>query len=412
MRRFRWKKIIANVFAVAVCGAVIYKFSPLSIKTKTEIALRSESKDIVQAKGLVLRSEEILNNDSLVGRSNLRYVFGDGERVAKNGIIADVYTSSDDAQISYSIDRINGEIEVLQKLDNLKNNLSHSINSINAQVFAKISDYNMAMCSYDVLNAEKLKCDLLYELNEKKVILGEDLNIGEKIDALIAEKNSLVGKSSPSVSKVYSPSSGVFLNKVDGYENVLEYKDILKMDLSTLDINGLTPAMMSGSEIGKIIKSETWYIVCTVNSQDACKFNVGHEIKMKTSSMQSDKFLPCIVERKCKLKDSDDYIVVVSCQNMNKDLGYLRTEDFKFILNEYEGIKFPKAALHMPEKDFGVYVKVGKYLKFKKAVPCFFYDDYVVCRYDCADCANDKYVQQGDRVVVGGTNLYHGKPVA
>ena len=71
--------------------------------------------------------------------------------------------------------------------------------------------------------------------------------------------------------------------------------------------------------------------------------------------------------------DEGSYTLIISCNYMNKDLASIRNEEFKITSESYSGLIINRNAVHeqpesdnSSEKNFGVYVIMGNYLKFKK----------------------------------------------
>ena len=96
---------------------------------------------------------------------------------------------------------------------------------------------------------------------------------------------------------------------------------------------------------------------------------------------------------------------------MNKNIAFLRKENFKFNIQKYKGLKINKHAVYKNESDssWGVYVKRGNYLKFKKINPIYWGEKEVICSYSLEEAADENYIQVGDLTVKNGKNLYDGK---
>ena len=77
----------------------------------TETAMYGTVSDTLQARGFAIRDEKVIT-DSYNGV--LTYRVADGTRVSQGGVIADIFTSENDAAAQNKIDRIDREIANLR----------------------------------------------------------------------------------------------------------------------------------------------------------------------------------------------------------------------------------------------------------------------------------------------------------
>lgn len=372
-------------------------------------------KDTIETVGVIIRDEEVLDS-SKFNPNNLKYLLSDGEKISKNDILAEVYSNSEEAKISYRIDEVNKEIEILEKLNFSKYNIFKGINFINGEINNEIKNLLTSLGDFQISESAKIKRNILYLLNEKQIILGKDVNLDDRLQKLRDEKNKLLSLSSKSISCINAPDSGDFMSHTDGYENVVDYKHLISSDLKNFDFENISSDNLQSNTLGKIIKSETWYAVCLVSSEDANRVKIGQEAKIDIPSSNFAFNIPCKVESVVKKSNSDDYIVIISCDYMNKELALLRKENFKINIGEYSGLKINKDAIHKYSDEngifeSGVYVKLSGYLKFKKVNPIFVNSSEVICSYSAEESTDDKYLQPGDFVVVKGMDLYENKKV-
>ncbi len=417
MRRLKFNKIFLICFLVALFGFVIYHFGIKHfIGAEIQAVEYGKSRDIIETDSVFVRDEIVLKNDSY-NSNNLKYLLSDGERISKNGVIAEVYSSAENAKKSYKIDDLDKEIEVLEKLNLTKYNIFKGINFINTQINEEIKNWLLAFGDVKFLEARECRQKILYLLSERQVVLGKNIDLDEKIKQLRAEKSDLLSSFSSKLSVVKSPESGDFINDIDGYEDLFDYKNILNSDLNNLDFEKIVNRSYKNSDtrvVGKIIKSEDWYMICNIPEEKADKLSVGEEVKVSMPSSESFSEIPCIVSAINKKSNSNEFILIISCNYMDKNLACVRNENISIILNEYSGLKVKRSAIHKytnteKEGELGVYVKVGGYLKLKKVKPLFWSDSEVVCAYDSEEILDDSYLQIGDNVVDKGINLFDGK---
>ena len=417
MKRLKLKKILLIFSGVLASGFLVYNFGikPF-IGAQMQVAEYGQAKDVIETTGIIVRNEIVLKDDSY-NSSNLKYLLSDGERIAKNAVLAEVYPTSEDAKTSYKIDDLNKEIEILEKLNFTRYTIFKGINFINNQINDEIRNLLTSFGNVKLLEARDCKQKILYLLNERQIILGKELNLDEKIRELTEEKSKLLSLFSEHKSVITSPESGDFISYVDGYENYINYEDVLHSDFSNINFENFINKSIKNEDIhtiGKIIKSEDWYIVSNISKEEAEKIFVGEEVKVNIPSSESFLEIPCTIAAINKKNNSEDYNLVVSCNYMDKNLACTRKENIKIILNEYSGLKVMRSAIHKypcfeSEDCFGVYVKSGGYLKLKKVNPLYWGENEIICSYNSEEILDDSYLQVGDSVVCMGTNLFEGK---
>ena len=413
------KKFLLIFVSMVLFGLLIYHLgAKYFFGAEIQTAEYGQAVEAIETTGIFLRDEIVLKDDSY-NQNNLKYLLSDGEKIAKNGIIAEVYSSSEDAKTSYKIDDVNKKIEILEKLNLTKYNIFKGINFINNQINEEIKNLLVSFGSCKFLDFEDERQKILYLLSERQIILGENINLDEKLEKLNSEKSSLLSSFSKRVSVINSPESGDFVNYTDDYEDLINYKDILHSNFDGIDFKSIKNRSLKGTDIhiiGKIIKSEEWYIICDISAEKAGKIYVGEELKISIPSSESFLEIPCTVAAINKKSNSDDFALIISCNYMDKNLSRVRKDDIKIILNEYSGLKIKKSAIHKypneeKEGEFFVYVKSGEYLEMRKVKILFGDENHVICSYNAGEMLDDSYLQIGNNVVSGGTNLYEGKRV-
>lgn len=417
MKRLKIKKfLLISAGALVIGFGICYFGTKLLLGAEVHVANYGQTKDMIETAGVFVRDEVAIKSDSY-NSGNIKYLLSDGEKIAKNGVIAEVYPTAENAKTSYKIDELNKEIEILEKLNLTKYNIFKGINFINSQINDEIKNWLVAFGNAKFLESGDCKQKILYLLNERQIILGKDINLDEKINELFGEKSKLMSSFSERSSVINSPESGDFINYIDGYEDFLDYNGLLSADLSDLDLENISNRVYKNRDvhtIGKIIKSEDWYMVCNISEEKATKIRVGEEVKVNIPSSESFSEIPCVVAALYKKNKSDDFVLIISCNYMDKNLACARKENIKIILNEYSGLKVRRSAIHKytgseNDGELGVYVRVGGYLKLKRVKPLFWGDDEVVCSYNSEEALDDSYLQVGDNVVDRGTNLFDGK---
>lgn len=420
MKIYDFKKIknlktgtkIKILLLVSLIVLVINYLISLSNHLDFQLIDRDEITETISSLGIVIRNEEILSNE-IYTKKNLKYFLSDGERIEKNGIVAEIYESPEDVSLSYKIENLNRELEILEKLNSLKNNISKGVNFINSQINEQIRNLLLSSYDFNPLKEKIYREKIIYLLNERQIILGKNVNFDKRINHLKEEKEKIVSAISNSTGTINAPNAGIFMGNLDGYEKLIGEKNIFDFDFENLDFKtiDLNSVKNSKNDIGKIITSEEWYIVCRLDEKEVRKINQGDEITIDMQLIDGEYGIPCSVKSIKETKNSKEYIAIFSCNYMNKNIAFIRKENFKFNIQKYKGLKINKNAVYKNESDssWGVYVKRGNYLKFKKINPIYWDEKEIICSYTPEESFDENYVQAGDLVVISGKNLYDGK---
>ena len=427
-----WKDKIKKIwlifaFAVSFFGIVVIFSNNCFKKVTVNTAEIGEIKNFAEAQAFIVRDEEVLTGGGLFGRDCIKYLCPDGGRIAKNSVFAEVYSSPQAAKASSAIDNINAELNILNNINNNRNNISKSMVGINSQINSEINDLFSSINNSELSRVQTVKSNLRYLLTERQVLLGKNVNFNEKINDLEQKRSDLLSEDVHPVSVMTSPETGYFILNIDGYENSFDYKNILNTDFNKIKIDDISLPddtqevdeeinAKRNEVIGKIIKSEVWYALFSLDAGMSAYVTPGADIEISILSIGPEKYIPAKIESVFKDDANQKINVIISCDYMNKDLAYLRKENLKIVFNSYDGLIVDSSALHESEKEdgsykFGVYVKVGGYLKWKSVLPIFFQGNTVVCKYGPEEYADESYLQSGDNVVVGGRELYEGKNV-
>ena len=413
-RRKKFRRLIFILVVLMILGFAVGVFLHNKCNFTSELAEMGEIKNSIETTGFVVRDEELLTVKAPYGKDNLKYLCSDGDKIACHSVYAEVYSTPEEASDGYMVDNINSELDILEGLNNIRGNISKSLSSVNKQINDEIDNLFVSINNSELSKIQNTKKKLRYLLSERQIILGKDVNFENKIVELKGERGSILGKNRPAVDYLKMPHSGEFVGHADGYENLVDYKNVLNMDLDKFNFNDFFPESVRENTVGKIIKSGTWYVVCDVDSDAASYISVGMDLNLSIPSIGGEKHFPATVETMKKLSDGNMTKIVLSCNYMSKEIAYLRYENFKIMFDNFRGIMIKKDSLHkadtgVGETGFGVYIKIGNYLKWKSVIPLFFNKDEVVCKYGAEEYMNENYLQPGDNVVVGGKDLYVGK---
>ena len=389
--------LLIAVFAVHQVVSSLYK------PVKTETAVFSDMSDGLNITGVIIRNETLVSaGDSGV----LHFIIGDGNRVAKDGVIANIYDSESASIILERIDSVNGKIADIEEMLSLNNLEAADLDMINAKVSKNLN--NLIICggngNYDTFSDKS--DELLSAYNRRQAAMGETADFSAQLSALKAEKDQLAASLPAAKGTLRAEKSGYFVSKADGYETVLTCED---PEIITPEfLNGIKAETVGENTVGKIVSDYEWYIAAEVSVNESLNFKEGDALTIYTSVKSFPK-LPVTVKKINISESSGGAVVLFACNDMNSELASMRTAPMTVVKKEYSGLKVPTSARRVVDSKLGVYVLTGMQVKFVEVKVLFTDGDYMICEKQTSD---GNVLRLYDEVIVKGKNLYDGKIIS
>lgn len=423
------KRILIGVAIALVLVYIVFLFITTNFlgndSIVTETAYHSKAYDIVESKAIIARSEEYLQGNT---SGVLVYDVSDGGKVTADGVVATAYQSQDDVSALQQIKALDAQIDYLKSLSEVNSSANVGIDTINSQINERLTAVLKSVNARDFSNIRTAEDNLLTSILRKQILTGEQGDLSVKISELTAQRDSI--SAGASIGTVKAGSAGYFVSKVDGYEKTF---DVTKLDEVTAeDIDNAAASDINPDDyIGKIINDVNWYLLCPVTQDQATALShADQNIKIRLPSAV-DGEIPAKIAHVNNLTNSDRAVAVIQCNYMNDALSKLRKENVEIIVNEYEGLKISKSALHddnvtytvtddagnettKTERVQGVYVAYGAELVFKQVAITYAGDEYIICNEEPEPgvLLNGTTVSLYDKVVVEGGNLFNGKIIS
>ena len=388
--------LLAAVFAVHQFISSVY--SPV----KTETAVFYSASDGLNITGLIIRSETLVTSS---GSGVMHFVLEDGSRVAKDGVIANIY-DSESASITLSkIDSVNTKIEDIEEMLSYNDLEAADLDMINAKATQSLNNLIVSSASGNYGDLPELSDELLSALNRRQVAMGETTDFSAQLEQLKAEKNELSASLPAAKGTVKAAMSGYFVSKADGYETVLTCGN--PESITPEFMSSVSAAELPDGVIGKIVSDYEWYIAAEISINESLKYKEGDSLTIYTSVKSYPK-LPVTVKKINISESSSSAVVVFSCNEMNSELATMRSGPMTVVTKEYDGLRVPSSALRVVDSKRGVYVLTGMQVKFVEVNVLYKDDSYMICEKQTSD---ESVLRLYDEVIVKGKNLYDGKIV-
>ena len=259
----------------------------------------------------------------------------------------------------------------------------------------------------DYAAIEDSKLVLNEKISRRQVSLGKTVDCKAKIEELTAEVASL--ESAATVSSVISAeSSGYFVGKADGYENIITVADIENLTPATLTkaLNA-KKASVPENTVGKIINGYNWYVATVIDTGKVVGFDEGKAIKLILGGPEAQTVTTKV--HSVKAVEGNKSLVVFRCNLMNDTLTSLRKVSGKVVINEHTGLKISKDALRFDaDGNAGVYVRRANIINFRSVNILYTDDKCIVAAYKEGVELEYPHLELYDEVIISGKDLSDG----
>ncbi len=394
------KFVVVLLSAVFIIHQIV---SSVYTPIKTESAVYFTATDGFKITGIIIRNEQLVKSK----KSGIKhFVTPDGSRVAKNGVIANIY---DNESASITVTEIES---VKKKISDIKDILSYNdidaanLDLINARVQERENKLIEASSTGNFSEIYNAADELLSSINRKQVALGEISDFSAQLDALDSKLNSLSDSLPSPTGKILAKQSGYFVSMTDGYEEIFTCEDLSLITPEFL--NEASAKEHKSSVIGKIVSDYEWYIAASMSVSDSLNYKEGQSLKIITS-VKSSPELSVTVKRINISESSKEAVVLFACNEMNSELASMRSGPMTVVSAQYSGLKVDRKALRVVDSKKGVYVLSGMQIGFVPVEILYSNDSYIICK---KQNENENVLKLYDSVVVKGKNLYDGKIIS
>ena len=394
-------KIAGLLFMSSYIIVQIYSsvYNPLTTETASYI----NDIDGVMLKGYTVRSESILRFE---GTGIKDIVVNDGSRIAKDSVVANVYTTAADATGRQHLRELDARIAALEELQYYADSSAANIEIIKSTVQQSYINLlgTSGRGSFNDMN--KYANDLLSSLSKKQIATGETGEFSALLSGLNSERTRTLSALAEPANTVATETSGYFITSVDGFENILKPEEIDKLYPEKLKSIAGAKVDYTGI-IGKVVDDGEWYIASAIDEVAAANFTVGQEVSL-VSSNNTFSNLSAVVHALIKPEEGQDITIVFKCNHMNDELATVRVQNYTVVLNAYSGLKINTKAIRVVDAKKGVYIMDGSTAKFKTVDIVYTGDGYSVCKLD--NSVSDS-LRLYDEVIIKGKNLYDNKVI-
>ena len=424
------KRLVSGLIGLLLLfyiGNQIYNASYSGVKAETAVYANAE--DTIQMTGTVIRKEQLLRQSV---QGVLTYPLGEGGKIAKDGVVAEVYDSAKDATQQQQAAHLSAEIARLQSLSKPGDTYAANPGSLTKQINQGLKEILTSLQGRDYNTLSSQRDSLLYLMNEQQVVTGASKDFSARIAQLQGQLSAIPTSGGTKMGQIKSPVSGYFVSAADGYESQYNYATVLELSVNDLKAKK-KPQALGSDVIGKVCEEFDWYFAAVVSQDDALKLKEGNRVNINFP-FAVGKSVPATVAAVNQPNHQGDAAVILQCSYMDTGIASVRDATVQVQAGTYSGIMVSQKSIHFEKltKEFtqedgtkkkvekevqGVYVMHGNTIEFVQIIPLMSSGSYVICKElsdtdpEWKELMTKSPIRLYDEVIIEGTDLYDGKVV-
>ena len=397
--------VLAAVVIVIYFAAEMYNISAKTLGTQT--AHEQTVLETMNAEMFIIRDETVLASSS----SGVTVPLAEnGERVSKGSAIAAVFSSEAAAENYIKLQSLNKQLKAYQKIDGQLSIANIDLDKLTSEIDSEFRSILDAAYSNDFSNLGNDKLSFSEKLSRRQISLGQTVDCSAKIAELQSQIAALNSSSTPS-QIISAESSGYFVSKEDGYENIISVEDIETLTLEKLEeAKNSKKKEPSVGSIGKLIDGYNWYVATVVDSSEAVKFAKNRTVRLIFGDSEKDSVTTYL--HSVKNVNDNQSLVVFRCNVMNEDVVALRKVEGKIVINEFTGLKVNRDAIRLDENgNQGVFIRRGNIVNFRSLNIIYSEDAFVIASAPLPDSGTElehTHLKLYDEIVISGKELKDG----
>lgn len=395
-------KVIVFVVSLFFLGYICYQvYLALFPGLETQAAVYHTVEDTIEANALVVRKEFALPKPK---EGVVAYLKKNGEKVSKNGVVAEIYDNEDQAGTQQRINEIDEEISRLEGVGSSDTSFSPHPDLLNKQIYLSMNNLTAIVAQGRFKELNEAKQDFLELINRYHIVTGKAKSFDSRINQLKEERKALAEAVKAKPAQVKAPVSGYFMYNTSGFGNTVNKDNVLKLNLSRLNEAMKAPVVENTGSVGAIVEDFEWYLVCHISADDVRRLSVGRNLRISLPYVITEE-IPAQVAAINKEADGSA-VLVLRCTYMLPEISTVHTCQVHIKVATITGLYVDiRAVRYNDEGVKGVYIIYGNEARFKPIVTLYSDKRFVICSTEDKNNALKLY----DEVIIGGKNLYDRK---
>ena len=394
--------ILAVLFLLIYAGYQGYRY--IYTPYRTETAYEYTVSDTLQAEGLIVRDEILLDGS---GTGSVSYCVQEGEKVKRGTEIIRYYDNDQQARNAAHAELIAQEIDLLTKVQDPGSYLFANNESLSGRIDELIGKMVDVTSQSSAAGIQELRSDLLENICKRQLSVDEAENSEERIAELKLQQEGYQNTLSAQENSLYAPAQGYFSRYSDGCENQFDSNMLFEMTAADI-VSAIEQEYPLNDDIpGKIMTEHNWYCALVLSQEDGERFRVGRKVQVtfESESLSNIEMEVCNVTDEAATGNS---IVILTRKEIVPGILSARSVTAKVHFSTYTGLRVSDSAVRLVDGQVGVYVSSGYDIRFRPIEVLYQGDGYQICR---EDLTVENGLKMFDQVIVKGTDLYDGKPL-
>ena len=303
----------------------------------TTLAYSYTGENAVTVSGYVVREEEVLAGGGELVYSSRR----EGERVARNGTVAQIYSSVQALNDANKLRDLTDQLEQLNYARSLTEG-TQTAARLDEEISKCLIQFHSDLAAGSTDAAGSSGSSLRTAVLKRSYAYTGTASLDSTIASLQAQIASLSASTEAGATRITAPKAGLFSGLVDGYEMILNPSNILEM--TPAQYRAIQPTK-GASGVGKMVYGNSWSFMTLMRSEDIKRLEVGNTITLR---FQSGLDRDVDMRTAYISEDQGGYRVVVFTSQRYLDLTtLLRHQNAQVIFRTYDGIRVPRSSVRV-----------------------------------------------------------------
>lgn len=366
----------------------------------------------VELNGCVVREEAAL---SVEDGGFVRPSRAEGERVAVNGTVAQVYADQSALNTQTEAEAMRRRLEQLRYARDAAAG-AEAVSRMDSQILETILERRASIAAERLDRAREQGAQLRAMILKRDYAPADSDSLDLEISELESGLEALRERAEREVRKITASRSGLYSSVTDGYEAILTPETL--PDLTPSALAALDPDESAISPAGKMVYGDFWRYAAALpmDRVEELRERAASGSLVLRFSKGAERDFPVELERVGE-EENGRAVVVLRCQEYLSEVTLARRQKAFLIYGSREGLRVPREALRLVrdgeegEKRQGLYCVVGTEARFKPVETLYTGEDFLLVRAP-EDASDALRLRVGDEVIVRAENLYDGKIVA
>ena len=368
----------AILIAIAAFVALVYYcISYVRAPVSTMSAYSMTHEEAVIADAYIVRDETVYSAPA----SGTFYSSAvEGVRVGRNRRISTVYGADVREEVLSELSNIDAKIEALTSTVVDGSEFMAGGSSVEEKLIQLTNYIEEAAYNNDIVRIGEYK-------REINALLSGEVSVAtvDELAVLKEQRAQLERGITGSKYDVFSNVTGIYSQKVDGYENVLtpdsinglncagfskiapEEKEVQHTEEKKKEEKEGNLYVNSGDKVCKIMDNHRWYIAALTNKDEVSDLKLGQKISVRFSKLPGEEIVAVVKSVSSEAPEQKKTVVVLECDSYSEGAFSIRAGEIEIVKKSYTGFAVPINAIRVIDAQKGVMVRRGGVDVFK---PC------------------------------------------